>query len=55
VAVEFEHDRAVNLTVPTRLDEVFFAPPHGQGTGEAAYSNYRRFTTSGRVLPPGRP
>lgn len=53
VTVEFAHDPGLNLTVPVRLDEVFFIPQRSRGIGEATYSNYRRFTTSGRLLPPG--
>ena len=52
VRVEFEPDAAVGLTVPKRMEEEFFVPPLGRGTGEASYSNYRRFRTSGRVVPP---
>ena len=52
VRVEFERDAAVGLTVPKRMEEEFFVPPLGRGTGEASYSNYRRFRTSGRVVPP---
>lgn len=53
VAVEFAHDAGLNLTVPVKLDEVFFIPQRSRGISEATYSNYRRFTTSGRLLPPG--
>jgi hypothetical protein len=54
VRVEFERDTAVGLTVPRRMEEEFFVPPLGRGTGEARYSNYRRFRTSGRLVPPVR-
>lgn len=54
VRVEFERDAAVDLTVPRRMEEEFFVPPLGRGTGEANYSSYRRFRTSGRLLPPER-
>jgi hypothetical protein len=53
VRVEFGEDAALGLLVPRRMDEVFFDPPRGRGEGEATYVNYRRFTTSGRLLPPG--
>lgn len=52
VRVELERDAAVALTVPRRMEEEFFVPPHGRGTGEATYTNYRRFRTSGRLVPP---
>ncbi len=54
VRVEFEREAAVGLTVPKRMEEEFFVPPLGRGTGEATYSNYRRFRTSGRLVPPAR-
>jgi hypothetical protein len=52
VRVEFGDDVALGVLVPTRMDEVFFDPPRGRGEGEATYSNYRRFTTSARIVPP---
>lgn len=52
VRVEFRIDRTLGLMVPTRMGEVFFIPPRGMGLGEATYTNYRRFTTSGRLVPP---
>lgn len=51
VQVEFRHDPALGLMVPSKLYEVFYDPPRRRGDGEATYSNYRRFTTSGRVVP----
>ena len=54
VRVEFDRDAAVDLTVPRRMEEEFFVRPLGRGTGEANYSSYRRFRTSGRLVPPGR-
>lgn len=51
VRVEFRYDPGVALMVPAKLYEVFFDPPRNKGTGEAVYSNYRRFRTSGRLLP----
>lgn len=53
VAVDFSHDAAVDLTVPTRMREEFFVAPLGRGTSEATYGSYRRFRTSARMLPPG--
>ncbi len=55
VAVDFGHDDAVGLTVPLKMREVFFVPPHGRGAGEASYAKYRRLKTGGRVLPPEAP
>ncbi len=52
VRVEFDDDAAMGLMVPVRLYEVFFDPPRGRGEGEATYSNYRRFTTAARIVPP---
>jgi hypothetical protein len=53
VAVEFARLDALDLTVPVRMLEVFFIPQRSFGESEATYANYRRFTTSGRLLPPG--
>ncbi|MGD9902940.1 MAG: hypothetical protein AB7U83_05690 [Vicinamibacterales bacterium] len=53
VRVGFERDAAVDLTVLRRMDEEFFLPSLGRGTGFAEYSNYRRFRTAARLLPPG--
>ena len=52
VRVEFSDDAALGIVVPTRMEEVFFDPPRGRGEGEARYSNYRRFTTNARLVPP---
>lgn len=52
VTVEFAHNPSLDLTVPTRMKEVFFIPQRSRGEGEATYANYRRFTTSGRLVPP---
>ncbi len=52
VSVDFTRDEALRLTVPARMNEVFFIPPRSAGESEADYSNYRRFTTSGRLVPP---
>ncbi len=53
ISVDFDHDAAVELSVPTRMREEFFVPPLTRGAGEATYGNYRRFRTGGRLLPPG--
>ena len=52
VAVEFTRHERLGLTVPSRMTEVFFIPQRSAGESEATYSNYRRFTTSGRLVPP---
>ena len=53
VSVEFVRHEALGLAVPSRMNEVFFIPQRSAGESEATYSNYRRFTTSGRLIPPG--
>jgi hypothetical protein len=50
--VEFERDAALRLLVPTRMDEVFPLQAGGLGSGRASYSNFRRFQTSARIVPP---
>lgn len=54
VHVDFTYDPALDLRVPSKMYEEFLYPPRSVGVGEATYSNYRRFTTSARVLPPDR-
>jgi hypothetical protein len=51
IAVEFKEDRALDLLVPATMHEVFFAGENRNATGEASYSNYRRFQTSARIVP----
>ena len=53
VSVEFARDATTGLTLPRRMREIFLIPPRGTGEGDAVYSNYRRFRTSARLLPPG--
>lgn len=50
VRVEFEHNGKIDLLVPSEMRESFPGNP-GKGTSIARYSNYRRFTTSGRIVP----
>jgi hypothetical protein len=50
--VEFERNRELQLLVPTRMDEQFLLQAGGLGTGRATYSNFRRFRTSARIVPP---
>lgn len=53
IRVEFADDPRLRMMVPTGMTERFFMAPRGEGESEATYSNYRRFTTSGRLVPPG--
>lgn len=50
VEVEFEQEQKLGLLVPKEMKETFPADP-GTGTSSATYSNYRRFTTSARIVP----
>lgn len=53
VRVDFTPDSTLNLLVPSRLRETFWSTsPRGRGTGDARYSEFRRFQTSGRIVPP---
>ncbi|MCC7124070.1 MAG: hypothetical protein IT178_04425 [Acidobacteria bacterium] len=49
VRVRFSRSAAVDLLVPQRMDEAF----QPEGRGSATYSNYRRFSTAGRIVPKG--
>lgn len=51
VSVTFENNRALGLLVPARMREDFFSGADRKAWGEAAYANYRRFQTSGRMVP----
>lgn len=51
ISVEFSRHDALNLTLPSRMREVFFLPPRGSGEGEANYSNYRRIERRVTPLP----
>lgn len=51
VRVEFAPERALGHLVPVRLSESYSGRSRGEGT--ASYSNYRKFQTTGRILPPG--
>jgi hypothetical protein len=53
VKVEFAVDPTLQTIVPVEMREDFAVPdtPVG-GTGVAKYSNYRRFQTSARIVPP---
>lgn len=50
VFVDFARNTALGMLVPEKMREVFHMPS-GRGEGEAKYSNYRRFTTSARIIP----
>jgi hypothetical protein len=50
VEVHFAPDPRAGLIVPVRLTESFTGRERGDGV--ATYGNYRRFRTTGRVLPP---
>jgi hypothetical protein len=50
ISVYFGDEAALGMLVPIRLTEDFYS--EGDGSGEATYRNYRRFQTSGRILPP---
>lgn len=53
--ITFREDAGVGLCVPERMIDVYQSG-HGRDTvrveGEASYSNYRRFTTGGRLVDP---
>jgi hypothetical protein len=51
IRVEFDQDRQLGLLVPREMREKFPDDRGGAGKGTAAYSNYRRFTTSARIVP----
>jgi hypothetical protein len=48
--VDFAFDATLKMLIPTELVEAFWIP-RGRGEGRARYSNFRRFTTSGRIVP----
>ena len=50
IEVDFVRNNGLELIVPHEMRETFGAPM-GQGKGIAKYSNYRRFTTSARMVP----
>lgn len=53
VRVDFVEHRALRLLVPSQLRESFWSATHRRaGTGEARYQSFRRFETSGRIVPP---
>ncbi len=40
------------MLVPTEMRETFPVEQPAAGTGVARYSNFRRFQTSARIVPP---
>ncbi len=50
IRVDFRADAALAMLVPDRLEERYVS--NGEGRGTAVYRSYRRFQTSGRILPP---
>lgn len=50
VRVDFAHDAALNLLVPNTMTEEFWIP-RGRGSGKARYTNFRRFSTTARIVP----
>jgi hypothetical protein len=52
VSVTFSENRALGLLVPSRMREDFFSGADRKAWGEATYTNYRRFQTSARIVPP---
>lgn len=53
IYVGFKDDPAVGMLVPKEMNETFFVERKIRGgVGRAKYSNYRRFQTSVRIVPP---
>jgi hypothetical protein len=48
--VDFAYNAELQMLVPKEMTEEFYVIG-GRGVGKAKYSNYRRFTTSARVVP----
>lgn len=51
--VDFREDAAMGMLVPAEMREEFYAGRFRDGIGTAKYSDYRRFRTNGRIVPPG--
>ena len=49
--VDFRFDRDVKVMVPVEMREEFELRGGGQFKGRATYSDFRRFTTSSRIIP----
>jgi len=52
IRVDFKDDAALGLLVPAEMEETFFVERRLQGSGTAKYTNYRKFQTSARIVPP---
>lgn len=52
IRVDFKDDAALGLLVPAEMEETFFVERGLDGSGTAKYTNYRKFQTSARVVPP---
>lgn len=50
-SVEFGENKALGLWVPIEMRETFPAGKPLRGTSVSHYSNFRRFTTSARIVP----
>jgi hypothetical protein len=55
VWVDFKEDVKLGVLVPVEMRETFYAGRFTDGTGVAKYSNYRKFQTATRLVPPSRP
>ena len=53
--VDFKEDANLGLLVPAEMRETFYAGKFTDGTGVAKYSNYRKFQTTTRIVPPVAP
>jgi len=53
IEVDFRHDAGVGAWVPAEMRERYDNSWGEQTTGQATYSNYRRFQTSVRLVRPG--
>jgi hypothetical protein len=52
VWVDFKQEEKLGLLVPVEMREEFFAGRFRSGTGTAKYTNYRKFQTTTRIVPP---
>ena len=52
VWVDLKEDARLGLLVPSEMREEFFAGRFMTGTSLAKYTNYRKFQTTTRVVPP---
>ncbi len=51
ISVEFAENKALGLLVPMEMRETFPAGKPLRGISVASYTNFRRFTTSARIVP----